>query len=85
MKFIAILVGCVLLCGCGVTQRMTTYEASVTAQGREYTLCNKHGAYLVVEEADGTKIIADDRGYAEEPGLLSQAMQFGAMKAVTAD
>lgn len=85
MKLLVLIMVCTLLCGCGVTQRLTTYNASVTAQGREYTVCNKHGAFLVVEEADGTKVIADDRGHAKEPGLLSKAVEYGAMRAVTED
>lgn len=68
--------------GCSWTEKMSTYEATVKAQGREYFVVNKHGSMLIVEEPDGTKITSDDRGLPEQPGWFSNMMTIIGLKTI---
>lgn len=83
MRLAILVIGCVLLCGC--THSLTTYKASIQSGDRTYNVSNRKGSLLIVEEADGTKITADDRGLAENPGLLDKIVDYSAIRAATAN
>jgi hypothetical protein len=74
MKTLILLTITFFLFSCAWTERMNSYEASLSGPHGEYQVVNKHGALLIVEESDGSKVTSDDRGHPEQPGWFSQLM-----------
>lgn len=77
-----LLILCLLLSGCAITDNLATYDAAIsTPSGGQYTVHNKHGSLLVVEEVDGTKITADDRGLPQAQGTFDKLIDFATVQA----
>jgi ABC-type uncharacterized transport system auxiliary subunit len=73
----------IVLSGCSLSNRMNNYEARLkTDDGTDWQIFNKRGALLRIERPDGTKIVADDRGYQEPPSLLREAFNLWALKSI---
>lgn len=69
----------VVLSGCSAA-RMGNYEARLKGHdGTDYQVFNQRGALLRFELPDGTKIIADDRGHPESPGLIKDVLTIWAV------
>lgn len=80
MKLVLFVI-CAMLSGCAMTDNLATYDAVVATEAQTYRIHNKHGSLLVVEEADGTKITADDRGHPQEQGMLGKLVEYATVKA----
>ena len=67
-----ILLAVLLLSGCGVRNKLESYESTITTPKATYTVKNKRGAIIQLREPDGTQIVADDSGHPPGKSILGQ-------------
>lgn len=65
-----------LVSGCG----LQNYQARVKTPQTEVEITNKRGALLEVTQADGTRIVADDRGHPRPTGVVENILGVLLMK-----